>query len=87
MDTYACKHILKRKGYFEMNDDDRTLTRADKQDILDHITQERRNAENYIDDTLVEMDSKLDAIQKDVDTIASVFGFARDKETKQLKRR
>ena len=35
-----------------MNDDDRTLTRADKQDILDHITRERRNGDNYVDKQL-----------------------------------
>ena len=30
------------------------MTRADLQTILDHVTQERRKTENYIDDQLSE---------------------------------
>ena len=70
-----------------MNDDDRTLTRADKQDILDHITRERRNGDNYVDEQLSEVKEDMKQLKEDVNTIASVFGFSRDRQTGQLKRR
>ena len=49
-----------------MNDDDRTLTRADKQDILDHITRERRNGDNYVDKQLSKVNGKIDKLQEDM---------------------
>ena len=47
------------------------LTKADLQTILDHVTKERRNVENYIDE-------KLSQVNTDVESIAAYLGFERD---------
>ena len=54
------------------------MTRADLQTILDHVTQERRKTENYIDDQLSEIKRELKSVKDDVSMIASVFGFKRN---------
>ena len=45
------------------------MRNADVQTILDHITSERQKVENYIGDKLKKINTKLDALQKDVSEI------------------
>ncbi len=46
-----------------------SLTKADLQTILDHITDSTRKVENYINAELAHINNKLDALQADVSEI------------------
>ena len=51
-----------------MRDND-PITRGDLQTLFDHITSERRSVENYVDNKIEQVNTKVDALQKDVSTL------------------
>lgn len=76
-----------------MNHQDRPLTKGDLQTILDHVTTERKNLENYVNDRLDNVENRLDTLQddvsqlkRDVNTIAKNTGHYRDMKTGQLRK-
>ena len=75
-----------------MKDQDTPMTKGDLQTILSHITRERRNVENYVDERLGEVETRLENIENDleniendVNVIADVLKLERD-EKGQLKK-
>ena len=71
---------------------------AQLQGLRDHITKERRNAENYIDKELSEIKQQIEDVRQelktdiadvkeDVETIASVNGIVLPSKNKQPNRR
>ena len=61
-----------------MNNND-PITKGDLQTILDHITSERRNVENYVNSEIKQVNTKVDALQKGVSTLKKdVSGLKED---------
>ena len=71
---------------------DAPLTKGDLQTLLDHITRERRNTENYIDKQLTGIKSDVAVLKEDVAQlkddvamIASILGLKRNQIGKLTK--
>ena len=53
----------------EKENENPSMTQGDVQTILDHITSERRNVENYVNEELQKVHTKMDALQNGVSNL------------------